>query len=120
MINIKYKTDYYKQLKAAGNKVVVLEFYASWCSRCQDINKTVKSLARKYKNLIVLRIDMDKFEYIDDKYNVESMPDLVFIHNRKQLAQLPCPDVDTLKAMMHICISLIQYIREATLDVVVS
>lgn len=100
MLDIKGRTDYYKQLKAADDKVVVLEFYASWCSRCQDINKTVRSLARKYKNLIVLKIDLDKFEYIANKYNVESMPDFVFTQNHRKLAHISCPDVDTLTTMM--------------------
>lgn len=100
MVDIKSKKDFYKQLKAADDKVIVLEFYTTWCGRCQDINKTVRLLSRKYRNLIVLKIDLDRFEYIADRYKVDSMPDFVFIQNHKELAHIPCPDDETLATMM--------------------
>lgn len=102
MVDIKSKADFYKQLKVADDKVIMLEFYTSWCSLCEDINKTVNLLSRKYRNLIVLKIDLDKFEYIAERYKVESMPDFVFIQNYRKLAHIPCPDEETLATMMSI------------------
>ncbi|KAH8408981.1 hypothetical protein KR009_004801 [Drosophila setifemur] len=101
MSSIRSMTDYYKRMEVATNKLVVLDFYANWCGPCKAMDSTVKSLARKYaSNAIVLKIDVDKFDDLTEKFKVTSMPTFVFLRNNRKLAGFSGADEDKLTHMM--------------------
>ncbi|KAI8035418.1 thioredoxin-1 [Drosophila gunungcola] len=101
MAAIRTMTDYHKRIEAASDKLIVLDFYANWCGPCKDMESTVKSLARKYSTkAVVLKIDVDKFEELTERYKVRSMPTFVFIKNNRRLASFSGADDHKLTDMM--------------------
>ena len=88
--------EFDKKISAAGDKLVVLDFYATWCGPCKDMDPVVRSLERKYSDVIVLKINVDKFEDIAEKYKVRSMPTFVFLRNKKKISSFSGADERTL------------------------
>jgi len=61
----------------------------------------VKSLARKYSTkAVVLKIDVDKFEELTERYKVRSMPTFVFLKNNRRVAAFSGADEYKLTNMM--------------------
>lgn len=77
--------DFDSQVKKADNKLVVVEFFATWCAPCNYISKYLEIYNRKYAGkIVVLKVDVDQFEELAlIKYGVKSMPTFVFLKNGK-------------------------------------
>ncbi|EDW71664.1 deadhead 2b [Drosophila willistoni] len=89
--------DFHKRLEAADRKLVVLDFYATWCGICKEMEGTVKSLARQYAGKAVfIKINVDKFEELTEKYNVRSMPTFVFLKGMRRVSSFSGADDDKL------------------------
>ncbi|XP_037711175.1 thioredoxin-2 [Drosophila subpulchrella] len=79
---VKDKNDLDGQLQQASGKLVVLDFFATWCGPCKMISPKLAELATQYAdNVVVLKIDVDNCEDIAMEYNISSMPTFVFIKN---------------------------------------
>ncbi|XP_017466118.1 PREDICTED: thioredoxin-2-like [Rhagoletis zephyria] len=83
---IKDLTDLNNQLKEAGTKLVVIDFFATWCGPCKLIAPRLEELAKEYEGkVLILKVDVDECEDIAMEYNISSMPTFVFIKDRKQI-----------------------------------
>ncbi|XP_017026052.1 thioredoxin-2 [Drosophila kikkawai] len=79
---VKDKDDLQAQLTKAAGKLVVLDFFATWCGPCKMISPKLAELATQYaENIVVLKVDVDICEDIAMDYNISSMPTFVFIKN---------------------------------------
>jgi len=83
--HVKDSDDLKTQLQEAGDKLVVLDFFATWCGPCKQISPKVDELARQEQNVVFLKVDVDECEDIATDYGVESMPTFVFIKNGKKV-----------------------------------
>lgn len=60
---------------------VVLDFFATWCGPCKRLSPRIDKSAKKYSDIIFVKIDVDEFPTIAKEYDVMSMPTLIFIQN---------------------------------------
>lgn len=71
----------------AGDKLVVVDFYATWCGPCNNVAPHVDKLALKYAaNAVVIKVNVDESD--DDlsmKFGVSTMPTFVFLKNGQQV-----------------------------------
>lgn len=101
MTSVRSMNDFYRRIESAGDKIILLDFCATWCGPCQDMEKTVKSLARRYDDkALVLKIDVDRFESLAEKYKVRSMPKFIFLKNNRTVGSISGADEDRLIRMM--------------------
>ncbi|XP_037927744.1 thioredoxin-2-like [Teleopsis dalmanni] len=79
---VKNRQDFNMKMAEAGNKLVVLDFCATWCGPCRIISPKVEELAGTYAaKAVVLKINVDECEELAMEYNVTSMPTFIFIKN---------------------------------------
>uniref|UniRef100_A0A1A9WX03 Thioredoxin domain-containing protein n=1 Tax=Glossina brevipalpis TaxID=37001 RepID=A0A1A9WX03_9MUSC len=82
--NVQSKEDMEKQINEAGDKLIVIDFYASWCGPCKIISPKLEELSVQYSDkALVLKVNVDDCEEIALEYNVTSMPTFVFMKNRQ-------------------------------------
>ncbi|KAM8941432.1 thioredoxin domain-containing protein 8 isoform 1-T1 [Lycaon pictus] len=61
-------------LKAAGCKLVVVEFSAKWCGPCQRIYPLVHAMSLKYQNVMFANVDVDASQELAQIYHVKAVP----------------------------------------------
>ncbi|KAL9886665.1 thioredoxin T [Glossina fuscipes fuscipes] len=82
--SVQSKEDMEKQINEAGEKLIVIDFYASWCGPCKIISPKLEELSVQYSDkALVLKVNVDDCEEIALEYNVTSMPTFVFMKNRQ-------------------------------------
>ncbi|KAL0539448.1 hypothetical protein IC582_023660 [Cucumis melo] len=66
------------------NKLVVVNFTATWCAPCRGMAPVLKDLANKMSNnVIVLKVDVDELMSVANEYGVGALPSFQFFKNGK-------------------------------------
>merc|ERR1712071_98008 len=53
---VESKDDFKAQLVSAGDKLVVVDFYATWCGPCKMIAPKIDAMSKEYTNVVSLRL----------------------------------------------------------------
>ena len=62
--------------------IVLVEFWAEWCSYCKMLEPVLDELAKEYSAEIeIKKINVETNEKIPEKYNVMSLPLIILFEN---------------------------------------
>lgn len=110
--------DLQAQIKSAGDKLIVIDFFATWCGPCKMISPKLTELSQKYaEKVLVLKVscrqiwindefltkhnlvqvDVDECEDIAMEYNVSSMPTFVFFKNGNKIEEFAGANAEKLE-----------------------
>ncbi|XP_016102508.1 thioredoxin b isoform X2 [Sinocyclocheilus grahami] len=87
IIIIEDKSAFDNALKNAGNKLVVVDFTATWCGPCQNIAPVFKTLSEKQENgnVVFLKVDVDDAQDVAAFCDIKCMPTFHFYKNGKKI-----------------------------------
>ncbi|KAF9925930.1 hypothetical protein FBU30_004354 [Linnemannia zychae] len=88
MKNISSQTELNTTLTSAGSKLVVVDFFATWCGPCKTLAPVLEGLERKHTSTIFAKVDVDKAQDCAGKYGVTAMPTILFFKNRSEVARV--------------------------------
>ncbi|XP_026867302.1 thioredoxin [Electrophorus electricus] len=80
IIVIEDKASFESNLKNAGNRLVVVDFTATWCGPCQIIAPFFKALSENpdNKNVVFLKVDVDEAADVAALCGISCMPTFYF------------------------------------------
>ena len=69
-----------------SNKVVLVEFFASWCPHCQRMMPVVEEVKEKLGDRAsVYQFDVDKYQKLTEENDVESYPTFIVYKNGQEV-----------------------------------
>ena len=69
----------FKELMA-GDKPVVIDFWAEWCGPCRMIGPIIEEMADEYKDTVVIgKCDVDENNEVASHFGVRNIPTVVFL-----------------------------------------
>ena len=70
----------------AKGKVVVIDFFATWCGPCKAMAPAMEKMEQKYSDKIEFRkVDIDKNRSLAQKYEIEAVPTLVILSPKGEI-----------------------------------
>ncbi|XP_077284164.1 thioredoxin 2 [Arctopsyche grandis] len=100
-MHITSKDQFETQLAEAGGKLVVVDFFATWCGPCRMITPRLEELANEMADtLVVLKVDVDELEELAMKYDIKSLPTFVFFKNGNKIDEFTGANFDKLKSFV--------------------
>ncbi len=69
------------------NSKVVLDFYAEWCGPCKKLGPVLDKLASKYPDVLFVKINVDQYGSLSDKFGVKGIPALFFFKNGERVGK---------------------------------
>ncbi|KAG9275670.1 thioredoxin [Astyanax mexicanus] len=87
IIVIEDQEGFDKALAEAGDKLVVVDFTATWCGPCQSIAPFYKGLSEKPDNgnVVFLKVDVDDAQDVAQSCEIKCMPTFHFYKNGKKV-----------------------------------
>ena len=68
------------------NKVVLVDFWATWCAPCRMMAPVLNDLASELKGIShVGKVDIQQYQVLADKFNVRSIPTLILFKNGSEI-----------------------------------
>lgn len=97
---LKTREEFNKALKDAGEKLVVVDFFASWCTPCVRIVPYVRELAETYTNAVFYKVNVDENTETSEYYGIKAMPTFILYKSGFKIERLQGADQEGLKALI--------------------
>ncbi|XP_040487276.1 thioredoxin F2, chloroplastic-like [Ursus maritimus] len=85
-------------LKAAGCKLVVVEFSAKWCGPCQKIYPLVHAMSLQYRNVMFAKVDVDDSQELAQTYHIKAVPTFQMFKQAHKIFEFCGADAQKLEA----------------------
>ncbi|TAE09852.1 MAG: thioredoxin [Bacteroidetes bacterium] len=71
------------------DKVVLVDFWATWCGPCKVVAPSVEELADEYEGRAVVgKVDVDNNPQVANQFGIRSIPTLLFFKNGQVVDKL--------------------------------
>ena len=72
-----------------NNKLVFVDFWASWCGPCRALAPIVQELAKEYsEKVLISKLDVDKNPTTAERFQVFSIPTMIVFKNGQEAERL--------------------------------
>ena len=82
------RTSDFDNIISAADRLILIDFYASWCGACEAINPTLDRVALALSDILtMLRVDTtsNTNREIVERYNIVSVPTLILFRQGEVL-----------------------------------
>ncbi|KAF8040065.1 hypothetical protein BT93_B2323 [Corymbia citriodora subsp. variegata] len=79
----KSRWDEHFEASKGTNKLMVIDFTATWCGPCKWMEPTIDELAETFTDVDFIRIDVDELMNVSRQYAVQAMPTFLLMKNGK-------------------------------------
>ncbi len=78
----------FEEVVMKNDKLVILDFFATWCMPCKMLSPVFEKVSEKYDGKVTFcKIDIDNNSNLTEKYEIVSVPTLVFVKNGQMINQ---------------------------------
>ena len=92
--------DFAKTLTDAGDKLVVVDFTATWCGPCQRIAPLYAQLASEFPQAEFIKVDVDENQETAQACQVSAMPTFMVFRDKKEVGMIRGADPNGLRALI--------------------
>jgi thioredoxin 1 len=73
-----FTDDNFEQEALNGGKVVLVDFWATWCAPCIAISPTIEALATEYAGKAVVgKLDVDNNQSVPSAFGIRTIPTIL-------------------------------------------
>lgn len=71
-----------------SEKMVVVDFFATWCGPCQMLMPVLEEIASETENYDIVEIDVDEAQELAMNYGIEAVPTMIIFKNGMEIDRI--------------------------------
>ncbi|MFT8229778.1 MAG: thioredoxin [Enterobacterales bacterium] len=76
----------FNEIVLKSNGCILVDFWAEWCGPCTMVSPILEEIADEFDKIITIaKLNVDENKIITSKYNIKSIPTLLFFKEGKLL-----------------------------------
>jgi len=87
-------------LQNAGDKLVMIDFYADWCGPCTRIAPFIEELSRRHADVVFVKVNVDNCREVSQMYGVTAMPTFIFLKSLQKVGELQGANPEALEGKL--------------------
>ncbi|MFZ0133985.1 MAG: thioredoxin domain-containing protein [Desulfobacterales bacterium] len=81
--SISDSAEFDRILAAAGDRLLIFDFFADWCRPCKELEPVLESIAAQHQSVTdIYRIAFDDNQTLAELFGVRGIPFVAFVKNR--------------------------------------
>jgi thioredoxin 1 len=89
LCSLLHVTDVNFEETIQNNKLVLIDFWATWCGPCRALAPTIDELAQEYTGKALIgKLDVDENSSTAEKFQVFSIPTLILFKDGQEVERL--------------------------------
>eukprot|EP01012_Entosiphon_sulcatum_P059210 TRINITY_DN83565_c0_g1_i1.p2 TRINITY_DN83565_c0_g1~~TRINITY_DN83565_c0_g1_i1.p2 ORF type:complete len:104 (+),score=40.12 TRINITY_DN83565_c0_g1_i1:47-358(+) len=92
---IKSAQEFHEVIKSG--KLVVIDWFATWCGPCKAISPYVEELQKEHGDVEFFKVDVDELEDLSREAGIQAMPTFQFYKNGAKVDEFKGANRGTLK-----------------------
>ncbi|XP_050019953.1 thioredoxin domain-containing protein 8 [Alexandromys fortis] len=92
------KDEFKELLRAAGSRLVVVEFSARWCGPCKRVGPIFQAMSLKYQNVTFANVDVDSSKELAQLCHIKAVPTFQMFKHTKKIYEFHGADEQKLEA----------------------
>ena len=97
---LKTADEFRRAMIDSGDKLVVIDFFATWCTPCQMMVPKLRAIEHEFPEVAFYKINVDENEDTTEYYSVTAMPTFILFRNSVALDRMKGADPVALKALI--------------------
>merc|ERR1711939_178811 len=93
-------SEHDRLLASRKERLVVIDFHATWCGPCHAVAPTYEKLSQQYKGATFCKVDVDAARDIAQQYKVTAMPTFVFLKNGSEVERVRGANIAAIQAAL--------------------
>ena len=81
MAEVAFTDANFQEVALDTDKLVVVDFFATWCGPCQMMAPHVEELAEEMSDVVIGKMNIDDNEETPPKYGIRGIPTLMLFKN---------------------------------------
>jgi thioredoxin 1 len=77
-----------KEIFETQNQLIAIDFSATWCGPCKKQTPIFDELKSEISSVLFKKIDIDNESDLTSKFNIKSIPTIVFVKNGKEIERM--------------------------------
>ncbi len=88
MAKLLNNTQFYNKIRTA-DKIVVMDFFATWCGPCKMLTPIIESLSREMTDSVEFaKVDVDRSLEVAQSFNIVSVPTIIIFKKGKEVQRI--------------------------------
>ncbi|CDW76213.1 thioredoxin [Stylonychia lemnae] len=86
---------------SAGDKPVFVDFYATWCGKCELLKPDLEAIAEQHKTeAVYIMVDVEENDEVAEEFQVESLPTVIYLQGKEKKGEMKGSKPENFKKFM--------------------
>lgn len=96
---IKTQSDFTTRINQ--NKLVLIDFHATWCGPCKMIEGQIKTFSTEYPSVKFIKVDIDVLKDVAKAFGIKSVPTFITYKNGSKFGSVSGANPTSIKQMLN-------------------